>query len=88
MTQLRTIIRRLEKQKRELQTIIDALRVIDAAPTQIKGPASLDALLKTFETSVIAGALGQANGNQVAAARLLKIGRDKLRYKMAKHRIG
>ena len=40
---------------------------------------------ESHEKKLIADALAEANGNQSEAARLLRIGRDALRYKMKKH---
>ena len=53
----------------------------DAAPdTQV-------ATLEDQERQLIIRALEQANGNQSKAARLLRIGRDALRYKLKKHNL-
>jgi DNA-binding NtrC family response regulator len=47
------------------------------------GPATMT--FESHEKKLIADALAEANGNQSEAARLLRIGRDALRYKMKKH---
>ena len=47
-----------------------------------ESPASM---LENIERRLIADALIKASGNQSEAARLLRIGRDALRYKMKKY---
>ena len=42
-------------------------------------------MLENTEKRLIADALANASGNQSEAARLLRIGRDALRYKMKKY---
>jgi DNA-binding NtrC family response regulator len=56
----------------------------NAIPTAAEGdsPASM---LENTEKRLIADALANASGNQSEAARLLRIGRDALRYKMKKY---
>jgi len=44
-----------------------------------------DGSFESHERQLVADALARANGNQSEAARLLRIGRDALRYKMKKH---
>ncbi len=44
--------------------------------------------LEEQERILIVRALQAANGNQSQAARLLRIGRDALRYKLKKHNLG
>jgi DNA-binding NtrC family response regulator len=84
MADLKRIIAKLEKQQRELGTILVALREIDGTgPIEIKNRGSLD----SFEKRVVEGALTKAGGNQVEAARILGVGRDRPRYKMSKHGI-
>ena len=39
------------------------------------------------ERELLVDALGQAEGNQSEAARILKISRDRMRYKMAKYNL-
>jgi DNA-binding protein Fis len=43
--------------------------------------------LEDHEKGLIARALRQAGGNQSKAARMLGITRDRLRYKVAKHKL-
>ena len=55
---------------------------------QIKSPlgmGSADSLLEDTERRLISDALAKSSGNQSEAARLLRIGRDALRYKMKKY---
>jgi DNA-binding NtrC family response regulator len=54
-----------------------------AAPASSGGELSFD----EQERRVIEQALDRAGGNQVQAARLLGITRDKLRYKIKKHNL-
>ena len=44
-----------------------------------------DGSLESHERQLVADALARANGNQSEAARLLRVGRDALRYKMKRH---
>ena len=44
-----------------------------------------DLSLNDHEKRLLAEALHRADGNQTEAARILKVSRDKVRYKMAKH---
>lgn len=53
------------------------------APVQTAESVSLE----DHERTIIQQALETSNGNQSQAARLLRIGRDALRYKMKKHRL-
>jgi DNA-binding NtrC family response regulator len=78
---LRTIIARLEKQQRDLKEILAALRAIDRFGPDTVPRISLD----EYEKRLVASALERAGGNQTEAARILKISRDRLRYKIAKH---
>ena len=52
------------------------------------GPPSEVGALDEQERLLIIRALEEAGGNQSQAARLLRIGRDALRYKLKKHNIG
>jgi DNA-binding NtrC family response regulator len=57
-------------------------------PTMIPSPTELgpaDSLLTDSERRLISDALAKTSGNQSEAARLLRIGRDALRYKMKKY---
>jgi DNA-binding NtrC family response regulator len=56
-----------------------------AAVEESKSAASL---LENTERRLIADALAKTSGNQSEAARLLRIGRDALRYKMKKYGLG
>jgi len=60
-----------------------------AAAAQGSAPGNFDdvdsATLEAQEKRLIGQALATANGNQSEAARLLRIGRDALRYKIVKH---
>ena len=47
--------------------------------------ASAGSMLENTERRLITDALAKASGNQSEAARLLRIGRDALRYKMKKY---
>jgi DNA-binding NtrC family response regulator len=85
VTKLRTIIASLEKQQRELGKILKVLHEINQLPIAKVHRA---VLLEDHERAVISGALRKAKGNQSEAARALGIGRDKLRYKMLKHKLG
>jgi two-component system, NtrC family, response regulator HydG len=50
-------------------------------------PAKLVDSLEANERMLVAGALERAKGNQSEAARLLRVGRDALRYKMKKYNL-
>ena len=55
-------------------------------PAESASPAvANDGSFESHERQLVADALAKANGNQSEAARLLRIGRDALRYKMKKH---
>ena len=88
MIRIKHVIARLEKQQRELASIVVALREVEASPAkELRGVTSLNAYLDSCERQIIANALIRANGNQMEAARMLSVGRDQLRYRMAKHGI-
>lgn len=79
---LKSIIAKLEGQRRDLQEIIEALQQIDGIGSFTDATTlSLDA----FEKRLISEVLERAGGNQTKAAHILQMSRDKLRYKMAKH---
>jgi DNA-binding NtrC family response regulator len=61
----------------------DAIPVSPLANETAAVPDSLEA----HERMLVAGALERANGNQSKAARILRIGRDALRYKMKKYNL-
>jgi DNA-binding NtrC family response regulator len=79
---IKTIIRKVERHQHSLEEILADLRLIEGT-----GPLKTDheAPLDHFEKRLLLGALERAKGNKSEAARLLKISRDRLRYKMAKH---
>jgi DNA-binding NtrC family response regulator len=56
----------------------------DAIGSALEG-GSRASMLEDTEKRLIADALANASGNQSEAARLLRIGRDALRYKMKKY---
>jgi len=64
---------------RELDTALDSPLPEDGV--------DLDALVRRFESAMIRKALVAADGNQSLAARLLRLGRDRLRYRMKTHHI-
>ncbi len=75
------VIVKLEKAQRELGEAISVLReMAEAEPRQTP-----DLSWDEHEKRLLQEALARANGNQTAAARILKLSRDKLRYKIAKH---
>jgi len=78
---IRGIIAKLEKQRRDLKEIIGALREIsDLTPHGVR-----DLSLNNNEKRLVSEALHRAEGNQTEAARILKVSRDQVRYKIAKH---
>ncbi len=71
----------------DLPTYIQAASVHDA-PLQEPGAPEVDVgTLEEQERALIVRALQSAGGNQSQAARLLRIGRDALRYKLKKHNL-
>jgi DNA-binding NtrC family response regulator len=85
VTKLRKIIASLEKQHRELGKILKVLHEVNQLPIAKVRRA---VLLEDHERAVISGALRRSKGNQSEAARMLGIGRDRLRYKVAKYKLG
>jgi DNA-binding protein Fis len=80
-TKIRSIIAKLEKQRHELKEIVSVLREIsDLSPQGVR-----DLSLNDHEKRLLWEALHRVDGNQSEAARILKISRDKVRYKIAKH---
>jgi DNA-binding NtrC family response regulator len=65
----------------------DGSRLADA-PGSAPSSAMDDSVLEDSEKRLVADALAKASGNQSEAARLLRIGRDALRYKMKKYGLG
>jgi DNA-binding NtrC family response regulator len=78
---IRGIISKLEKQRSDLKEIISVLREISHLSPQGVADPSLD----DHEKRLLTEALHRTEGNQTEAARILKVSRDKVRYKMAKH---
>jgi len=90
-TAIRIIISRLEaqraqleKQRSELKEIISALRGIVTG----RARSVRDLSLNDHEKRLIEEALRRTAGNQSEAARILRITRDQVRYKMEKHGLG
>lgn len=89
----REMLRRLRQQMDSMSATVGILEKIEAEssravrrPAQRKGQRiSLDDHLDDHERSLIVDALNESHGVQLEAARLLGIGRDRLRYKMAKY---
>ena len=69
-------IRRAEGQKAAEASAGAAMESFDSPPS-----------LEDHEKELLASALEQAGGNQSEAARILRISRDRMRYKMAKHNL-
>jgi DNA-binding NtrC family response regulator len=59
--------------------------VIPISSSPEKSPAEMS--FEDHERDLLVGALQKANGNQSQAARLLRISRDRMRYKMAKYNL-
>jgi DNA-binding protein Fis len=82
---LKRVIRMLEQQRDELTEILKILRHLDRfGVSRSDRTVSLD----EFDKSLVEEALHEAKGNQSEAARLLKITRDRLRYKATKYKLG
>jgi DNA-binding protein Fis len=81
---LKRVIQKLERQQRELNKILTMLNEIDKF-----GVSRADHTMSVgqFDKRLVKNALLQADGNQSEAARLLKISRDRLRYKIVKYRL-
>src|ERR1700680_909823 len=62
-------------------------RVGQEEPEHTVGPAAEIGILAEQERLLIIRALETAGGNQSQAARILRIGRDALRYKLKKHNL-
>ena len=75
--------RELQKQQRDLKEIISALRGISGTTS---GHVR-DLSIYDHEKQLIEEALYRAHGNQSEAAKILKVSRDQVRYRMAKYRI-
>lgn len=80
---LKRIIAKLEKQQRDLNETIVALRQMAAIGSLRVDHEAIS--LDEFEKRLVAEALERAGGNQTKAAHILQVSRDKVRYKMAKH---
>ena len=75
----------LEQQRRELTGVLKTLRHLDKfGVSRSDRNLSLDELDKRL----VEDALREAKVNQAEAARLLKITRDRLRYKATKYQLG
>ncbi len=75
------LIKKLKKHRTELDSVIRELRELDASNGASKRmPVSLD----EHEKALLVRTLRQVGGNQTEAARILRIGRDRLRYKITK----
>jgi DNA-binding NtrC family response regulator len=59
----------------------------DQSPSIVPNAAVAATSLQEHERALVSDALERANGNQSEAARLLRIGRDALRYKMKKYNL-
>jgi DNA-binding NtrC family response regulator len=79
---VKSIIAKLERQQRDLKEIIAALRYLEAfGPHRAHHEISFD----DFEKRLVTQALRRAGGNQTEAARILRLSRDSIRSKIAKH---
>ena len=79
---LKSIIAKLQRQRRDLAEIITALRDLEAfGPHKTRYDISFD----EFEKRLVEQALKRAGGNQTEAARILRLTRDRMRAKIAKH---
>ncbi len=70
--------------------LLNAERIPDDYPPgycRCPDPSHTIATLEDHEKQLLQEALAQANGNQSQAARILRIGRDALRYKMKKYEL-
>ena len=76
-----SIIVKLERVQRDLAETISTLRELSTLDSRPDTDLSWD----EHEKRLLSEALQSAHGNQTAAARILKLSRDKLRYKIAKH---
>jgi DNA-binding NtrC family response regulator len=65
----------------------DAAKFASEAPADAGGDANAEPSLEDHERELLADALARANGNQSEAARILRITRDRMRYKMAKYNL-
>jgi len=76
-----SIIENLEKLQRDLAEIAVALRELAEPNSEPVSDLSWD----EHEKRLLGEALRRAGGNQIEAARILGMSRDRLRYKIAKH---
>ena len=60
---------------------------VEAGAGETAESATIAPSLEDHEKELLADALARANGNQSEAARILKISRDRMRYKMAKYNL-
>jgi DNA-binding NtrC family response regulator len=70
----------------DLPQYLQSASEVGAAPPELAGDTEV-ATLEDQERRLILRALEQSGGNQSKAARLLRIGRDALRYKLKKHNL-
>jgi DNA-binding NtrC family response regulator len=83
-SKIKAVIVKLEKQRRALDQAIAALRGIEARiAIKTDPPGSFD----DHEKNLIVNTLKETGGNRSEAARILRIGRDRLRYKMTKYKL-
>ena len=80
--EIKRLIVKVQRFKRDLNTVLRTLQKLDRLePIKTDPRASFEA----HEKQLIEGALEQAGHNESAAARILQIGRDRLRYKIMKY---
>jgi DNA-binding NtrC family response regulator len=66
----------------------EGVKTGDAAAAAVSmGAFDAPPSLEDHEKELLADALEKAGGNQSEAARILRISRDRMRYKMAKHNL-
>ena len=70
-----------------LENLAEIRRRGSGRPTRRVGYRGSATILRDNERRTIDDALAQSRGNQSEAAKLLGIGRDALRYKMAKYKL-
>jgi DNA-binding NtrC family response regulator len=84
---IETIIAKLTKQQQYIERMKADLREIAVTGRPIsRHPRSFSAVA-AFEREIIEAAIKETRGNQEQAARMLGIGRDRLRYKLIKYKL-